>query len=421
MKAIINVNVYDYSAYHPSSYVIFDEHIIEIGPMKKFKNQDLEIIDGKGKLLLPGLINFHTHIYATFIRGLVIGEEVDNFWDILNKIWWQFDQHLSLEDLYESAIRYGEASIKSGVTALIDHNASGEVKGSVDAIRRGIKDTLGMKAMFCFETSDRFNVADCLEENLHAIESGDGMFGLHASLSLSDESLGQVSKMLGDAPIHIHVVESKMDEEDALYKYRMSVVHRLGRFNLLNKASILAHCLYIDDEEAELIASNNCYVAINPSSNLNNAVGCFDYNRLRKYGVKLLIGTDGLGTNIAREWQNLYYIGKCSMKNPSAISLDDMKGHIVKSYEIYNELSGEQVGLIKADYTADFVLMDYKAPTTLSEKTIFSHVFYGVFDSFRPSHVFINGKKKLENYLLVEGCAGPYEKVEALWEKVRNK
>lgn len=421
MKAIINVNVYDYLAYYPSSYVIFDEHILEIGPMKKFKNQDLEIIDGKGKLLLPGLINFHTHIYATLIRGLDMGKKADNFWDVLNKIWWQFDQHLSLEDLYESAIRYGEASIKSGVTALIDHNASGEIRGSIDAIRRGIRETLGMKGLFCFETSDRFNVVDCLEENVHAIEKGDGMFGLHASLSLSDETLAQVSKLLGEAPIHMHVAESKIDEEDALYKYKMSVVHRLGRFNLLNKHSILAHCVHIDDEEAELIASSACCVAINPSSNFNNAVGYFNYNRLRQYGINILIGTDGLGTNIAREWQNLYYIGKYSMKNPSGIALDDVRYHIAKSYEIYNELSGSQVGLIKADYAADFVLIDYKAPTIVNEKTIFAHVLYGVFDSFRPSDVFINGKKKLENYLLVEGCAGPYEKIEALWGRVNKK
>jgi cytosine/adenosine deaminase-related metal-dependent hydrolase len=420
VKAITNVHVYDFETYSPDSFVIYDENIIKIGPMKKFKDKDYEIIDGKGQLLLPGLINFHTHIYSTLIRGLDLGVTPENFLDILNDVWWRFDRVLTCEDLYESALRYGEDAIRNGVTALVDHNASGEISGSLEALRRGIKEVLGMKGLFCFETSDRFNLGDSIKENLSAIKNGDGLFGLHASLTLSDESLSRVSQVLETSPIHIHVAESKMDEEDALQKYRMSVVHRLGRFNLLNRNSILAHCVHIDDEEAELIAMNKCCVALNPTSNLNNAVGIFDYKRLITHGVTLLVGTDGLGSNVAKEWQSLYYLGKHAMGKPSGIGLEEVKGHIRESYLVYNALSGDQVGLLKEGYSADMVLLDYKPPTPMDKKTIFAHVFYGLLDSFRPSHVFIEGKIKLENYVLVEGIAESYGKVLDLWEKVRE-
>ncbi|MBN2897222.1 MAG: amidohydrolase family protein [Clostridia bacterium] len=421
MKAIINVTIYDYLAYHPSSYVIFDKQIVAVGSMKNFKTDQLEIIDGQGMLLLPGLINFHTHIYSTLVRGLAIDAEPKDFKGILEDLWWRFDRQLTLEDLFASAVRYGEASLRAGVTAVIDHNASGAIDGSLEALRKGIKETLGMKGLFCFETSDRFNVDHCIEENLRGIANGDGLFGLHASMTLSDETLSRVEKVLGETPIHIHVAESTMDEDKTLSKHHMSVVHRLGRYNLLNPGSLLAHCVHIDDEEAALMAQNKCYVAINPSSNMNNAVGSFKYEKFRSHNIGVLVGTDGLGVNIARAWQDLYYLGKNEMRDPSGISLDEIRHHIIQSYVYYGQVSGHKVGRIEADYDADMMLIDYKAPTPMNEANVFAHIFYGVYDNLRPRHLFIEGKKKIEHFLLLEGFSGPYEKTEALWEKVRRE
>ncbi len=421
MKALINVTVYDYSTYHPSSYVVFDKNIIEIGKMEDFNFEKAIIIDGDGMLLLPGLINFHTHIYSTLIRGLDMGARPETFMDVLTQIWWRFDQALTLDDLYISGLIYGQNSIKCGVTALIDHNASGAIKGSIKTLRNAVKETLGMKGLFCFETSDRFNVAGCIEENLTAIESGDGLFGLHASLSLSDKTMDRIEPVIGSVPIHVHVAESAMDEAHALETYGMSVVHRLGRFNLLNEASLLAHCVHVDEEEAELIGKSRCSVAINPTSNLNNAVGSFDYKLLRDNDIQLLVGTDGLGCNVAKEWQNLYYVGKNSMKAPAGIDLDDIKAYIIDSYEYFNNLSGERLGQLKKGYAADFMLVDYKSPTPIDEANIFAHVFYGVFDQLNPKYVYISGDEKLSNYKLTQEFEIDECEVNALWERVRKR
>jgi len=421
VKALINVTVYDYYTYHPSSYVVFDKKIIEIGKMEDFNFEKATIIDGDGMLLLPGLINFHTHIYSTLIRGLDMGATPETFMDVLTQIWWRFDQALTLDDLYISGLVYGQSSIKCGVTALIDHNASGAIKGSIRTLRNAVKETLGMKGLFCFETSDRFNVAECIEENLTAIESGDSLFGLHASLSLSDKTMNRIEPVIGSVPIHVHVAESAMDEAHALETYGMSVVHRLGRFNLLNEGSLLAHCVHVDEEEAELIGKSKCSVAINPTSNMNNAVGSFNYKLLRDNDIQLVVGTDGLGCNVAKEWQNLYYVGKNTMNEPAGIALDDIKTYLGQSYEYFNQLSGERLGRIEKGYAADFMLVDYQPPTPINEKNIFAHVFYGIFDQLNPKNVYISGDEKLSDYKLTQEFQTDMGEVNALWERVRKR
>jgi cytosine/adenosine deaminase-related metal-dependent hydrolase len=420
MKAIINLRIYDYEKYIENGYIIFDKKIIEVGKMEDFKSSH-ERIDGKGKLLIPGLVNFHTHVYSTLFRGLDMKASPKTFKEILDDIWWKFDSKLRLEDLGLSAEIYCDECLKSGVTSIIDHNASGEIKGSLDVLRNVIKKKFGMKAMFCFETSDRFNIGECITENLHHIEMGDGLFGLHALMSLGDESLREIKENAMENPIHIHVAESIEDEQHSVENYDMTVVERLDKFGLLNENSILAHCVNINDREGDLIGSRNCVVALNPTSNMNNAVGLFDYNLFKRNNIKIIIGTDGLGVNIMREWQNLYYLGKQSTENPSGIGLDEIRNHMVESYRFFNRISGSKIGRIKEGYDSDFLVFDYCPPTPMNENNAFGHVFFGVFDSMKPRYVIVDGNYKVNDYKAQIEFEMRQDLVRDLWERIGEK
>lgn len=399
MKALVNVKTYDFVEYIDDGYIIFDKKIIEVGHMKDMKHP-CERIDGKGRLLIPGLINFHTHIYSTLFRGLDMKAYPESFRDVLDEIWWKFDSFLKLEDIGLSAGVYCMESLKSGVTSIVDHHASGEISGSLDVLRNVVKGHFGIKALFCFETSDRFDIDQCIKENIQAMEMGDGIFGLHAQMSLSEDSLSKCSIYAGDTPIHIHAAESMEDEKDCHEKYGMSVIERLDKHALLNRNSILAHCTNINEIEGEIIGERECITALNPSSNMNNAVGLFDYDIFRNNAINLVVGTDGLGTNIGKEWQSLYFNGKQGLGNPSGIGLDEIRYHIAKSYELFNELAFKKIGRFKNGYDADFILIDYMPPTPLNGDNAFGHIFYGVFDNLRPSDVFIEGDRKIMDYEL---------------------
>ncbi|MEA3423332.1 MAG: amidohydrolase family protein [Bacillota bacterium] len=413
IKTLINVRIYDYKNYIENGYVTFDEKIQKTGTMDECDYKG-EVIDGNGRLVLPGLINFHTHIYSMLIRGFDIGANPVTFQDILDQVWWKFDSCLTKPDLEASAYYYGFECLKNGVTSLIDHNASGEILGSLGAIETGLKDPLDIKSLLCFETSDRFDIKKCIDENSHK------HFGLHASLSLSDKTLKDVENILDDRPIHIHVAESIEDERDSLRKYDERVINRLDKLNLLTKDSILAHCVHIDDEEADIIGKTGSVIALNPTSNMNNAVGTFNYKRFKDNEIQLLVGTDGLGSNIAASWQNLFYVGKQSMNDPNGIGLDEIRNHILMSYKYFNRLSGYKLGQIESGFSADFLLLDYDPPTPINPDNIFGHVFYGLFDKFTPHSVFIDGERKIDNYSATFQKKDYSNVAEKIWKRIEE-
>lgn len=402
MKALVNARIYDYENYIDNGYVKFDEQIIEVGSMDEFHGAE-EVIDCRGCIVMPGLANCHTHIYSTFARGMNIPFNPRSFTDILEQLWWKLDRQLDEKAIYSSAIAYGIDCLSSGVTSIIDHHASGLcIEGSLTALNNAIGSKLGMRGIYCFETSDRFPIDKCLSENIsfaanHSEHTG-SMYGLHASMSLSQESLKKVADVLGDHPIHIHVAESMDDVQDSYKKYNNGIVERLDRYGLLNKNSILAHCVHINEGEAALIADRGCYVALNPTSNMNNAVGLPDFELFRRHKIKCISGNDGLGANITRDYLNLLFSMKNRLGSPSKFSIDDLVQIIKNGYEFISSNLNIKLGRIETAYKADFIVVPYNPPTPISGDNILGHVVFGLFDNFRPKQVWIAGRQMIKDY-----------------------
>nr|WP_243167973.1 amidohydrolase family protein [Anaerocolumna cellulosilytica] len=173
---------------------------------------------------MPGFINTHSHIYSAFARGLSIpGNKPADFLDILEGTWWRVDRKLTLKQVYLSAISTYLDCIKNGVTTVFDHHASyGEVKGSLSQISEAAKEA-GVRTCLSYEVSDRVGkdkMIEALKENLDfaAVCKKDSnsmqkaMIGMHASFTLSDETLKHCTdKNRDDIGYHIHVAEGLSD------------------------------------------------------------------------------------------------------------------------------------------------------------------------------------------------------------------
>ena len=404
MKALINACTYDFVSFKERRYILFDTKIQKVGDMKDFTGAD-EVFDCGGCIVMPGLTNCHTHIYSTFSRGINLPFNPKNFKDILDQLWWKLDGGLDSDAVYYSGLVYGSHCIKNGVTSIIDHHASGlSIKGSLERLRESICRVLGLRGVFCFETSDRFDLYECIEENLKFCKTADeycsGLFGMHASMSLSDKSLYEITSRIGNRPIHIHVAESMDDVSDCRKKYKKSIVERLDGFELLHKNSILAHCVHINENEAKLIKENECLVALNPTSNMNNAVGIADYDLFWENEIKCLAGSDGLGANITRDYLNLVFSMKHRLNSPVKFGIDDLIGIICNGYEYIGLLLNIKIGRIIEGYKADLVVVPYLPPTPMDESNMPGHLFFGIFDNFHPRDVFVSGKVLLNNYQL---------------------
>ncbi len=236
-----------------------------------------EELDAGGRVVMPGLICAHTHYYGLFSRGMAIpGEAPADFPQILERLWWRLDKALSMEDIRYSALYCLVDAIRNGTTTLIDHHASPHaIPGSLDAIAQAVLQA-GVRSCLCYEVSDRDGpdlVTEGLEENARFIrqvkgQSGllSGTFGLHASLTLSDETLAravELARPLG-AGFHIHVAEAVADVEDALQKHGLRVVERLARRGILGPRTIAAHCVHVNEHEMDLLAETGTRVVHNP-------------------------------------------------------------------------------------------------------------------------------------------------------------
>jgi len=393
MPALTNVRIYDFDRYIEKGFVIFDERIESVGPMNEFAYEGNDVTDLPGHLVMPGLTVAHTHIYSTFSRGLSLPFNPANFQELLDQLWWKIDSHLLKDDIYYSALTAAREYLMNGVTTVIDHHASGYISGSLSEVRRAF-DKAGLTGSLCFETSDRFDTDECIRENL---EYGD-MFGLHASMSLSDRTLEKVKMALGNRPIHIHAAESWLDQESCLDYHGKRVVQRLNDFGLLNKGSILSHCIHINEEEAELIAGNQCFVAVNIQSNMNNAVGLPDLSMLRKKGVRCLVGNDGMSMGIASEWMSLMLAMKHRYASPVAFGMEQVLEMINNNYEYMNRYMGLHIGRIREDYDADLIAVPYEPISPMNENNAFGHLLFGISGSLKPSDVWKKGERIIEGY-----------------------
>lgn len=407
MKAIINVRIYDYKNYIENGFVIFDEKIRKVGKMSDFKNDGYEVIDGNGQLLLPNFVCNHAHIYSIFARGLVLPFNPHNFVEILEQMWWKMDAKIDNKTTYYSGICAGKEFIENGVTTIIDHHASGtDIIKSLTMLKKSLVDDLGLRALLCFETSDRYPVDKCIKENISFMDKFKsdhvrGLFGMHASMTLSDKTLKAVARKLGDNPIHIHVAESEMDENDSFVKYHMSIMEILDKFGLVNPNSLIVHGVSISDKELDIVHKNSSYMVVNTTSNMNNAVGIPNVRNYLQHNIKVLVGNDGLSSNMATEYLNVLYTTHLYNKTPLGLGLGEVLEMINNSYDYVSKMLGIKLGKIEKDYESDFLLVPYKPFTEMNSDNAFGHVFYGLYPSFRPNDVYASGKLLLKNRKIV--------------------
>ena len=369
-----------------------------------------EIIDAKDKILFPGFICTHTHIYSAFARGMILeGNNPSNFLEILRNLWWRLDKKLNNEDIYYSAMTTLIESIKGGFTCLFDHHASPFcIEGSLDTIEKAFK-TLGVRGSLCYEVSDRdgFDIAkQGIDENIRFIKKNKedelvkGIFGLHASFTLSNKTLDLASNEENplSSGFHIHAAEGI---EDFLYNrrnYGHGIIERLEEHSIINHKSILAHCIHIKGDEIKLMKKANA--VHNPESNMNNAVGYCDALRLMDNGVLTGLGSDGFSSNPFRAMDCCYVLHKHDQRDPRVMTPNDViKLSIKNNSKIASKFFKSGVGVIKTGARADLIMLNYNSPTPVTKENICGHIIFGM-NSEAVTHSIINGKIVMKDRII---------------------
>lgn len=257
-----------------------------------------------------GLVCAHHHLYSTLARGMPSPPRTPtDFRSILDQVWWRLDAALDLDIIYWSAALGAAEAVCSGTTAIIDHHESPfAIEGSLETIKSAC-DMVGVRTSLCYGVTDRWSDSGSLvevspgspmtngarqglEECERFIKSGGrGMVGVHAAFTCSDDTLDAAADMaqrLG-VGVHIHVAEGRDD---------INAGERLQ--SRANDTWLLVHAVHLDRSLKGTIVHN-------PRSNMNNAVG---YARPTKWTNRIVLGTDGIGSDMLEEARLAYVKAK---------------------------------------------------------------------------------------------------------------
>jgi len=355
---------------------IENNRITQIGKIGDLQNSGVETIELQGRLVLPGLLNPHHHLYSALATGLAPIGPTTNFNLILENLWWHLDQTLDEESIYYSAVHGLLQSVKYGVTTIFDHHASmNAVGGSLTIIEKAFR-KVGLKGLLCYEISDRMGekaVQLQLDENIDFWTTHrqnphiQGMLGLHANFTLSENTLALIQKQKpADLPIHIHCGEDQADYRYCVDHGYAGPVHRLHEFGLLSRESFLAHCIHLSAQDYGLIREIQPVVISNPESNANNNVGAMDLTKIGKY----ILGTDGMTGNILGTLRSHFLQRNGKIDQPLDI-LFRYPADIVQRFF-------PDAGALEVGKRADLAITDYIPVTDINLDNLFYHLIFGV-------------------------------------------
>jgi len=416
--------------------LIKDDRIAAVGLARELRHQfpDEETLDAQGQLVMPGMICAHTHFYGAFARGMALKTEAPaNFPQILEYLWWRLDKALNPDDVRSSALVCLIDAIRHGTTTLIDHHASPHaVAGSLETIAEAV-DESGLRACLCYEVSDRDGeeiAQQGLQENQRFIKQVQGerlagTFGLHASLTLSDDTLQQAVEMAKElnAGFHLHVAEDKADVNDSLKKYGLRVVERLEKAGILGPKTIAAHCVHIDAYETDTLRETGSNVAHNPRSNMNNAVGVADVLRMLRRGVNVGLGNDGFSNNMFTEMKAAYLVHKLAQQDPRVMGADlVLEMGFKNNARIANLFFDAPLGELSVGAYADVILLDYVPTTPMDAGNLPWHLIFGM-DGGQVSTTIVGGKVLMRDRQLLTldeeaVCARSRELAQKLWARM---
>ncbi len=382
--------------------LIKNDKIAEISKEITDENVD-KIIDAEGKILLPGLINTHTHLSMTLFRGLADDLSLDEW---LNDNIWPIEANLNGDYCYIGALLGVIELIKSGTTTFSDmYFYMEDVAKAVE--ESGIRAVLSY-GMIDFDDEEKRKAE--LEENLKLIQkcnnTADGrikvFFGPHSPYTASEELLKKVRSLADEnnIGIHIHVSETQKEIEDVTSQKGLRPFEYLDSIGFLGPDVVCAHCVWLNENEINIIKEKNVKISHNPCSNMKLASGIAPISTLLDNDICVGIGTDGASSNnnldLIEELKIASLLQKVSTLNPKVLTSDDAlaMGTINGARALGLD---DEIGTIEVGKKADLILIDTNNANMVPDSSnLSSNIIYSANGSNVDTTI-CNGQILMEN------------------------
>lgn len=326
-----------------------------------------KVIDGTNQFLMPGLVNTHNHISMNLFRGLADDLELDTW---LNDNIWPMESHLNANYCYIGALFAAVEMIKSGTTTFNDmYFYMSSVAQAID--KAGIRGVLSY-GMIDFEDAEKRE--NEFKENIDLIKdfnnTADGRitcrFGPHSTFTCSKELLERVREEANkyNVGIHIHMNETQKEINDVIEATGMRPFEYLDSLNFLDSDVLAAHCVWLSDNEINILKESNVQVSHNPCSNMKLASGISPVYKLINNDINVSIGTDGVASNnnldLFEEMKFVSLLQKVNTLDPKVLPADEVFNMATingaKALGLDNNIGSVEVGK-----KADLILLDKKS------------------------------------------------------------
>lgn len=382
-----------------NSILIVDNKIQEIGDNLSVNDADI-VIDGHDKITMPGLINTHSHVAMTLLRG--VGDDQDlQTW--LNDYIWPREAKLN-EDLVYAGSKLAMAEmIKTGTTMFNDmYFFMEETAKAVD--ESGMRALLGYGMIDLFDDEKRKSELKITEDFInkcHNTANGRIQVSVapHAPYTCSEDILRESKKLANkkNLKLHIHVSETQKEVDDLQNERNETPFEYLNNIGLLDENTIAAHGVWTTSDEMKILKEKNVSISHNPSSNMKLASGIAPVNDYIKNNVNVSIGTDGVSSN-----NNLDMFSE--MKLTALLQkVDTLDPKVLPARSTFNMATkngakalGVDAGEIKEGKLADIILVDTAVPHMTPNRNPLSNIIYSALGSDVDT-VICDGKILLEN------------------------
>lgn len=384
-----------------SSVLIKDDLIAEIGDNITEKAD--KVIDGEGKILMPGLINTHTHLSMTLFRGLADDLSLDTW---LNDYIWPVEAHLNGYYCYIGALLGAVELIKSGTTTFSDmYFYMEDVARAVD--ESGLRAVLSYGMIdFADEEKRCAEIAANVDLFKNCNNAAEGrikvFFGPHAPYTASKELLDEVRDLASkfNTGIHIHVAETQKEVEDILEQTGKRPFEYLDDIGFLGPNVVAAHAVWLSEEEIDIIMDREVKISHNPCSNMKLASGISPVANMLSHDICVSIGTDGASSNnnldLIEEMKTASLLQKVATLDPKVLTSEETVAMATINGARTLGLENE-IGSIEVGKKADLILIDTdEANMTPDSSCISSNVVYAAKGSNVDTTI-CNGKILMEN------------------------
>ena len=373
----------------------------EIGPQI---DRPCRIVEGEGMLLLPGMADIHTHMVQSLTKGPLDDLNITDWLGKMLSVQWS----LSEEEWYYGVLLGCLQSLRNGVTAINEMTYFPQIEAVVQAYQdAGIRATFGIGATDIAENEQIkvTSVEECLRqaELLYHRWHGKGLLRTAAvpqgRPACTAELMVELKNFARERGLvyHTHLAEGKRETDMVRSWTGRGEAEELGYLGVLDENTILAHSIWLTDEEIQLLADTKSVVAHCPSTNMKLADGAPRIWQMRKAGVRVGFGCDGEASSanrdLLREARHGSYLQKVLTLDATALPAQDC--YRMLTVEAMEALGYKDLGKIEVGYAADFSLVKRDALSTTNKQRVLTNLLYAG-NGEQIQSVYVAGRPVLE-------------------------